>query len=375
MMNNSPTLKFAFPLFLCLCFAFLSTQSLQAQCDNVPETGVHIVKQNENLFRIAQQYNISVDDICLWNSIQPTDKVYQCQSLVVSAALVNPLPSNFSIVNAGREGVEVKKQQGKWHTVRPGESIANIAYAYGYTENRFREFNHIKFKKSLKPGALVRTTDCVCESAVVTPTKVDTEGPGATGTGTTKINDSRDYMTVAESSMIDEINLMRSNPSAYVKHVRAFVKEYEEVWGSRISPSAVNSLIRDLEKSPPLSVLRPHKCLYQLAKTHGDYLKRTGRFQHTDANGVGPWSRSMKACPQVKMSTSKGRSGMLIGNENLVAGHDNVRQSVIELLIDEGINPPGHREALLGPEWRYVACYNFGTVNGMPNHWVQNFGR
>ena len=69
----------------------------------------------------------------------------------------------------------------------------------------------------------------------------------------------------------------------------------------------------------------------------------------------------MATCPQVKLSTSKGRSGMLIGNENLVAGHDNVRQSVIDLLIDEGINPPGHREALLGPEWRYVACYNFGT--------------
>ena len=66
---------------------------------------------------------------------------------------------------------------------------------------------------------------------------------------------------------------------------------------------------------------------------------------------------------------------MLVGNENLVAGNSTVRESVITLLIDAGINPPGHRETLLAPEWNYVACYNFGEVNGMPNNFVQNFGR
>ena len=62
------------------------------------------------------------------------------------------------------------------------------------------------------------------------------------------------------------------------------------------------------------------------------------------------------------------------GNENLVAGTPSVRTAVILLLIDEGIPTRGHRKTLLKPEWRYVGCYNVGTVGSFPHYWVQNFG-
>ena len=51
-----------------------------------------------------------------------------------------------------------------------------------------------------------------------------------------------------------------------------------------------------------------------------------------------------------------------------------VRESVIILLIDEGIPNRGHRMTLLKPEWKYVACYKIGTVGSFPNYWVQKFG-
>ena len=62
------------------------------------------------------------------------------------------------------------------------------------------------------------------------------------------------------------------------------------------------------------------------------------------------------------------------GNENLVGGPESVRESVIILLIDEGIPSRGHRKTLMRPDWEYVACYKIGMVGDMPNVWVQKFG-
>lgn len=366
-------------LFLALTFVF-SIAEVNAQCPPSKFAGVHVVSTNETLFSIARTYGVSVDEICTWNSISKEQPLSECKSLVVSQSLVNPAPSNSWVMS--RNG-QIIKQDGQWHTVRKGESAAQIAYAYGYTEQRFREFNDLPAWKILKAGAVVRSSECACETvapskpAKVVPSSFSNSDPIAKTArkAPSSASDDRGYMKVDESEMIDEINLMRSNPAGYVKYVQEYVRQQKNTWNYTVSPTAVNSLIRDLRKSPKLSTLRPHKCLYQMAQTHGDYLYRTKGFSHSDANGTGPWSRTLNTCPQVKLSTTKNSMGMLVGNENLVAGNSTVRESVITLLIDAGINPPGHRETLLAPEWNYVACYNFGEVNGMPNNFVQNFGR
>jgi uncharacterized protein YkwD len=294
--------------------------------------------------------------------------------MVVSSALVTPLP-------VGAKGAMMlnAKQTGGWHTVRTGETAESIAEIYGYTTWRFREFNDLEAWRVLKPGAVVKTTDCSCgpqSGGSLRPTPTMASNMVATPVGFGGENP-RSYMTYEESAMLDEINLMRANPKAYVEHVRAYVKEENaKTWRvNKISAKVVNNLIQRLQRTPTLSQLKAQRCLYDLAKTQGEYLKRTGKFSHADANGVLAWSRTLNGCPEVGLATTKDEKGMLVGNENLVAGYDAPRRAVINLLIDEGTYPHGHRNTLLAPEWNYAAAYDFGKVNGVDYHWIQMFGR
>lgn len=371
-MKNTFLLRYGFrSLALTLITLCGFTFALKAQCPPSIVPGVHVVQQDETFFSISQQYQVSVEELTLWNSITARELLKPCREMVVSKDLVNDPSTSGAIINA--------KQPGSYHTVRPGETAESIAGIYGYTDWKLREFNDLEAWRVLKPGAVVRTTECSCGpmtgmSLTPTPTMAS-RGPAApVAFG---VENSRSYMTFEESAMLDEINLMRANPAAYVPFVRAFVKEENaKTWRvNKISATVVNNLIARLQQTPALSQLKAQHCLYDLAKTQGEYLKRTGRFSHADVNGVLPWSRTLNGCPEVGLGTTKDEKGMLVGNENLAAGFDSPRNAVIYLLIDEGTFPHGHRNTLLAPEWNYAAAYDFGKVNGIDYHWIQMFGR
>lgn len=179
-----------------------------------------------------------------------------------------------------------------------------------------------------------------------------------------------DYMTTREKDMIKEINLIRSNPKGYIPIVEAYIKEQKESLKNIVSGKkyvydeieTAEELIKVLRNTDPISILEPHEGVYKAAKLHGQEGKRRGKLNHDSKNGDWPWDRIEKY------------AGLSNGGENLVGGPDDVRESVILLLVDSGIKNRGHRETLLKPEWKYVACYEVGTVGDMPNYWVQNFG-
>lgn len=174
-------------------------------------------------------------------------------------------------------------------------------------------------------------------------------------------------MSLDEETMIKEINLMRSNPRAYVKHVRQYIEDFKRAGWDQVTvrdeEQSANELIRELQRRLPLSILKPHPELYQVAKMHGDDLRRIGQVQHRGSDGSQPYERITK------------NTNLSDGNENLVGGADNVRESVIMLLVDSGIPNRGHRKTLLDPKWNYVACYKVGNIGNMPNSWVQLFGK
>ncbi len=175
-------------------------------------------------------------------------------------------------------------------------------------------------------------------------------------------------MTDEEQNMVKEINLMRSNPKAYIPYVKAYIDNMKKEggWGADYiaqEEAAANELIAELEKLGPLSQLKAKEDLYQVAKQHGDDLKGMGNVTHTGSNGSSPFDRIRKG------------TDLSDGNENLVGGLNTVRESVITLLIDNGIPNRGHRKTLLNPAWNYASCRKVGDVGGMPNSWVQLFGK
>lgn len=182
----------------------------------------------------------------------------------------------------------------------------------------------------------------------------------------TDANVSYDYMKSEEQAMIEEINLFRGNPRAYIKHVENYLREYKQAgWDAATTKDEIdsaNELIRELQNTGPLTILLPNRKLHRVAVEHGEHMKQTGQITHSGADGTQPYQRIRK------------KAAMKDGNENLVGGGNTVRESVIMLLVDSGIPNRGHRKVLMDSNWQYVSCYKIGTVGGMPNTWVQNFG-
>ena len=404
---------------LCLSLFFIAVAS--AQCPQNDQPGVHTVQKGETLYRIASTYNISVEYLLQWNQMQVGDPLRICQDLYVAAYAVpargenvaaDKIPAEFSEgaplkrlnpdapATSSSSAGAYKKQAGKQHVVQAGETIAGLAELYGYSEKRFRELNLIAEGTDVMPGSIILSSDCTCERISYDESKgsrlltTDIANPTSTGdviTGVTggtlrtqreKPNEdiytrpettstptasptpaTNASMSLEELAMVNEINLMRSNPSGYVRYVQAYVADQRANDGFPIDDNAVNELIRELNASPALSTLQPMGCIYTAAQKHGQDMVKMGRTDHQGSDGQWPWDRVLDACPD-----------LTDGNENLVGGPESVRESVIILLIDDGIPNRGHRKTLMRSDWKYVACYKAGKIGFMPNCWVQKFG-
>ncbi len=170
-------------------------------------------------------------------------------------------------------------------------------------------------------------------------------------------------MTKDEMSMVNEINLIRTNPAGYIMHIEKYVADLQKESGNESAIAAARELISELFRLPNLSPLQPMECIYTAAKKNGADQIRRGIADHQGSDGSMPWDRILRECPSLKD-----------GNENLVGGPSDIRTAVIILLVDDGIPSRGHRRTLLQANWKYVACHKMGTIGGMPNYWVQQFG-
>ena len=152
------------------------------------------------------------------------------------------------------------------------------------------------------------------------------------------------YMTPRELQMIEQINELRADPGSYI----TYVEEYLEVgWKPPGEQEAALELIDTLKKLGPLQQLNPSRSMYQDAKAHGKWMRRTNKFEHSTYNCY----------------------------ENLAAGNTYTRNVIIDLLIDNGVPSRGHRWNLLEPSLKYVACYEVKPIFGHLGQWsvVQQF--
>ncbi len=170
-------------------------------------------------------------------------------------------------------------------------------------------------------------------------------------------------MTPEEMKMVEEINLIRRNPAAYIVNIEKYIKELEKSGDNKSGIAAARELITELFATPNLSILQPLECIYSAGKKYGIETKKRGTAEHQSLDGSMPWDRITKACPSLKD-----------GNENLIGGPANIRDAMILLLVDDGIVSRGHRRTILQKDWKYIACHKMGQVGAMPNYWVQQFG-
>jgi uncharacterized protein YkwD len=384
---------------LFLSVMLLQLNQISAQCPTKPGPGQHSIQAGENLYRISKKYNIALGDVCSWNNLTVYDQLQVCQLINVqkpgggmtavpaASAPVAATPVAYSTTVKSPQAVNVsgQRQNGGKHVVQTGETVAAIAEMYGYTEWRFRQMNALSASGMLTAGSELITSDCACppmwvdgspaanSSATMQTTNPATvpvvyhaptagspkpEADAAVPT-TTAAAGKPAQLSQLEWDMVSEINLMRSNPAAYVQYVEKYQRE------SMIPASAATAaeLIAELRALPALSQLSVMSCLYDAAKWHAETQRPKGDIDHQGVDGSWPWDRGRTYCSDLKDA-----------NENIVGGPSSVRNSVIVLLLDEGIASRGHRKNLVNKDWKYVACYSAGMVGSMPNCYVQMFG-
>jgi uncharacterized protein YkwD len=207
------------------------------------------------------------------------------------------------------------------------------------------------------------------------------------------------YMTEAEREMIYEINRVRSDPPSYLQYLTPLLgaakiqlkrngkgdKNYsltitsttrngknlgtiDTTWHFRNEEDvkALSTLITDLKKLKPLSILQPDSGIYNAAKKHAaDEQLHDWQLLHTGSDGSGPLERIILFSPS-----------MVYGNENIAGRYgyatSSPRDFVLQLLIDSGIPGYGHRYNMLDPQWTHIACKT-DHFKGM-HWWIQNFG-
>ena len=174
------------------------------------------------------------------------------------------------------------------------------------------------------------------------------------------------YLTNREKAMIKEINLIRSNPSAYTYVVESYIRQLENTNDSKYRAEIMTAyeLIKVLKQTPKLSILIPNLNIYNAAKKHGKEATIIDTLRHIGLDGSMPWDRIMAA-----------DASMQDGNKNIVGGLQDIRRMVLTLLIDTGIEGRGHRRNILKDEWTHIAVYEVGQVGNIPFMWLQEFGQ
>ena len=150
-------------------------------------------------------------------------------------------------------------------------------------------------------------------------------------------------MTSREKQMVDEINLVRSDPAGYIKYVTDYLKK---AGVTKSEKAAAKELVEVLKNTQPLNTLTISPKLYVDAREFGKELLETNSIEHSGL----PYA------------------------ENLSFGIENIRDAVINLLIDDEVEGRGHRKNILRKNITLVAVHEIpGRIEDFSFCYIQEF--
>jgi len=106
---------------------------------NNSKAKTHKVQEGENLSNIAGKFDVTVDDIMEWNNLD-NDKILVGQTLIVSD------PGNNTTKEKTKEKTKERVKKIV-HTVKKGENLQKIADEYGIEVTDIKEWNSLKSDK------------------------------------------------------------------------------------------------------------------------------------------------------------------------------------------------------------------------------------
>lgn len=168
-----------------------------------------------------------------------------------------------------------------------------------------------------------------------------------------------DYLTVTEKDVILELNKARSDPARYaelyIKPRLAYFngKQYREPGKVVIVTSegkkAVQECYDAMKAGGAVSLLIPSKGMSRAAKDHAGDQGKNGSLGHTGSDNSSPFDRLARYGQWLNTA-----------GENIAYGQNAGRDTVVQLLIDDGVSNRGHRENNLNSAFKSVGT-GFGT--------------
>lgn len=115
------------------------------------ESVYYTVKRGDTLSKIANQYGTTVQEIANINSIANPNLIYPGQVLRI-------------LTNSTVDGSETRGTGSITYTVQRGNTLSQIANAYGVTINHIVEMNNIQNLNLIYPGEKIRITESTKET-------------------------------------------------------------------------------------------------------------------------------------------------------------------------------------------------------------------
>lgn len=172
-------------------------------------------------------------------------------------------------------------------------------------------------------------------------------------------------MTALEWQVLAEINLARTDPPGYARHIERQLRYFdgsllrlpgEVALRTTEGAKAVREAAAALRAQSPLPALAASRGLSRAARDHVEDQGPRGRLGHTGSDGS-------------HMTDRIERYGTWDGSvaENISYGSTTARDVVIGLLVDDGVPSRGHRANILSAESRFagVACGRHTTYGTM----------
>lgn len=122
----------------------------------------HTVRKGEYLAKIAQKYNVSLNDLREWNNLS-NNVVFVGQKLRINSPdhASKVVPADSAVAHAKPADKPVAKPSPKvkqvYYTVQSGDTLWSIAQKYkGVTVSQIRQWNNLSSKQTLKVGQKIK---------------------------------------------------------------------------------------------------------------------------------------------------------------------------------------------------------------------------
>lgn len=130
------------------------TQAEQIQKNTIRAHVKHIVKSGETLYSLAQRYGVRMTDLRNWNGISfDANQLSEGQELIVSSTAS---PKLVYIQSEKNRDNSLSLKRGGKHTVKKGETLAQIADDYGVELESLRKENNMKKSGTVQYGTVLR---------------------------------------------------------------------------------------------------------------------------------------------------------------------------------------------------------------------------